>query len=405
VSPAGARMDERQAWVALASTIGVGDAWFGGLLSTFGSAVDALEGAARLPRAHADRQLARRLGMSPSPGLAERLRASLADPGRTERRVSALGGWTLTPLDAAYPARLGELEHPPAVLYGLGRREVLAGPDIVAVVGTRRPTGLGRHLAARVAARLAQIGVTVVSGLAVGIDGAAHAATVEAGGITLGVAGGGLEAPAPQANRRLVQALLAGGGAIVSELAPDVQATRGTFPRRNRIISVLASATIVVEAPARSGALITARLALEQGRAVLVAPGRPLDPSVAGCLALLRETPARPLVSLDEMVDDLGLTAVRASAGDDPSAGHQPTTRPSAAAALAGLSESEREVALRLIDGPTTIDALVALTRRPPGEVAAAVMILQLRGWARGHGSLVLAAGALVASGEGRPAA
>ena len=402
MTPQEARARERVAWVALASTAGVGDAWFGRLLAACGSAAAALEGVASLQRADSDRRLARRVGLPASPGLAARLRDAHADPRRTERRVSDLGGWTLTPLDGDYPTRLTELEHPPPVLYGLGRQDVLLDPALVAVVGTRRPTGLGRHLAARVASRLAHVGASVVSGLAVGIDGVAHAATVEAGGSTLGVAGSGLQAPAPEANRRLVRAILAGRGAIVSELAPDVQATRGTFPRRNRIISVLARATIVVEAPARSGALITARLALEQGRPVLAVPGRPLDPSVAGCLALLRETPARPLVGLDEMVDDLGLELGRHIAADP-----RPATavRPSTAAALAALSPSERDVAARLMGGPRTMDGLVALTGRPPGEVAAAVTILQLRGWARPHGSLLLAAGALVASGEGRSAA
>ena len=145
----------------------------------------------------------------------------------------------------------------------------------------------------------------MISGLAVGIDGAAHAAALDAGGATIAVVGSGLDDPYPAAHRRLARAIRA-RGAVISELAPGVRATQGTFPRRNRIISALARATIVVEAPARSGALITARHALEQGRILLVAPGRPMDPAVAGNLALLRETPARPLVGLDEMIGGSG---------------------------------------------------------------------------------------------------
>ena len=166
-------------------------------------------------------------------------------------------------------------------------------------------------------------------------------------------------------------------GAIVSELAPGVSATQGTFPRRNRIISALAAATIVVEAPARSGALITARHALEQGRALLVAPGRPLDPAVAGCLALLRETPARPLVGLDEMLVDLGLDVApgwphrRAAAGSPPrprwrSSGHR--SEPSLRSCVAARD---------------SVDALVRASGQPPGVVAARSTLLQLRGWAR----------------------
>ena len=176
----------------------------------------------------------------------------------------------------------------------------------MAVVGTRRPAGQGRDLARRIATRLVEAGACVVSGLAVGVDGAAHRAALEAGGETVAVIGSGPDDPGPLVHRPLARAIVR-SGAVVSELPPGVRATRGTYPRRNRIISALARATIVVEAPARSGALITARHALEQGRPLLVAPGRPLDPAVAGSLALLRESPARPLVGLDEMIVDLGL--------------------------------------------------------------------------------------------------
>ena len=305
--------------------------------------------------------------------------------------MDTLGGWIETPLDDTYPVRLHDLADPPPVLYGLGRRSAIDEPALVAVVGTRHPTGIGRDLAARIAARLAGAGVAVVSGLAVGIDAIAHSASLDVGGVTIGVAGSGLDRPAPRANDRLVRRILAADGALVSELAPGVLPTAGTFPRRNRIISVLASATIVVEAPARSGALITARHALEQGRRLLVVPGRPLDPSVAGCLALLRESPARPVVGLDELIEDLDLADSRPSAPDHPAA------RPA-------LSPLEHAVASALGDGPQTLDRLIARSGHRAGEVAAAVTILQLRGLARTHGSLVLAAGPLLTRAEGEAA-
>jgi DNA processing protein len=273
------------------------------------------------------------------------------------------------------------------VLFGLGATAVLSAPRLVAVVGTRHPTGQGRLLAARIAARLAHAGVTVVSGLAVGIDGAAHTAALEAGGDSIAVLGSGLDEPSPAVHRPLARRL-AGHGAVISELAPGVRATAGTFPRRNRIVSALASATIVVEAPARSGALITARLALEQGRTLLVAPGRPMDPAVAGNLALLRETPAQPLVGLDEMLADLGL------GGDD-------LARPTGDGltldrALALLGASERAVACALQQGPQTVDSLVRASGQQAGVVAATLTLLQLRGWARVLGPLQLPAGPLL---------
>jgi len=192
-----------------------------------------------------------------------------------------------------------------------------------------------------------------------------------------------------QPHRRLAQAIRA-HGAIVSELAPGVRPTRGTFPRRNRIISALSVATVVVEAPARSGALITARHALEQGRMLLVAPGRPLDPRVAGCLSLLRESPARPLVGLDEMVTDLGLDGPGAGASD------VGAPRPSPDSALASLGPVERSVAMALRAGPQTVDALVRACDLEAGVVAGALTMLQLRGWARVLGAMQLPAGPLL---------
>jgi DNA processing protein len=150
----------------------------------------------------------------------------------------------------------------------------------------------------------------------------------------------------------------------------------------------VSDATVVVEAPRRSGALITARHALELGRTVLAAPGRPLDAAVAGCLELLRETPARPLTGLDELVSDLGLH-------ERPAAAER--SRPlSLAAALALLGPAERAVAERLCRGPSSADELVAASRLPPATVSGALTLLMLRGWARPLGAAYLAGGPLV---------
>jgi DNA processing protein len=222
----------------------------------------------------------------------------------------------------------------------------------------------------------------------VGIDGAAHLAALEAGGETIAVVGSGLDAPGPTPHRRLARRIV-GHGAIVSELPPGSHATQGTFPRRNRIISALARATIVVEAPARSGALITARHALEQGRQLLVAPGRPLDPRVAGNLALLRESPARPLVGLDEMLADLELGE---EGSTDTIAGPPQLSRE---AALALLEPTQRRVAEVLAEGPQNVDALCRATALEAGVVAASLTMLQLRGWVRVHGATHLPAGPL----------
>lgn len=378
----------RTAWIALASVDGVGDATFERLLEVFGSARGALDAVAGMPSGGADALLARRTGTRGPAGLAARIAAAAREPDAPEHAIAALGGWVLTPLDAGYPGQLADLDPPPRTLFGLGDPELLSAPRLVAVVGTRRATVTGRSLTARLVDRLAASGAVVVSGLAVGIDGAAHSAALASGGRTLAVVGGGLARPGPRAHRGLVRQILGGAGTILAELPPWALPTRGTFPRRNRIISGLAGATVVVEAPLRSGALITARHALEQGRAVYAAPGRPLDPVVAGCLALLRETPARPVVGPAELVEDLGFGSVHPA---DAALG--PMTR---SPILAQLGEPERRVAECLARGPASVDMLVRATGLPAGVVAAACALLQMRGWAQASGALLLPAGGLL---------
>ncbi len=396
---------ERQAWIALASTPGVGDVTFGRLLAVHGNARDALASVASLPHGRADRILADGIQSRLRGGLAAAIRDAAADPDRTERRMQTLGGWLLTPLDVGYPERLHHIEEPPPVVYGLGDVAALERPRMVAVVGTRRPTAVARDLAVRIGGRLAEAGVVVVSGLAVGIDGAAHLATLEAGGETVAVVGGGLDLPGPAPHRRLARRITS-KGAVIAELAPRVRPTKGTFPRRNRIISGLADATIVVEAPARSGALITARHALEQGRTLLVATGRPLDPRIAGNLALLRESPARPLIGLDEMIADLDLvgTGTRDRGSPDPTAAQAlgaAARTLTAEAAIALLDSTQRAVATYLAGGPQSIDGLCRATGLDVGVVAASLTMLQLRGWARVLGATHLPAGPLLVMDKG----
>jgi DNA processing protein len=381
---------ERDAWLVLASVDGIGDEMFGRLLGIFGSASDVLRAAldGRLARASSEwrSRFGRPLVTAPA---AAALRLAADEGSSRLERAQELGLWTLTPLDAGYPERLRDLDPPPAALYGLGDPAALTTRRTVAVVGTRRPTPAGRTLAARVCSRLVECGAVVVSGLAVGIDGASHAVVAERGRPTVGVIGAGHDHPGPRAHAALRRDILAAKGAIVSEHRPQIQASRGTYPRRNRVIAALAETTIVIEAPARSGALITARHALELGRQVLVAPGRIGDWSVAGSLALLRDTPARPLIGLDEMMADLGyLGGEGAVAGDG-----RPAARGSA---LATLGVTERAVAERLCVGPAGLDALVTDTGLAPSVVSGAVTFLMMRGWAQAMGPAYLPAGPLL---------
>jgi DNA processing protein len=268
-------------------------------------------------------------------------------------------------------------------------------------VGTRRPTEAGRATAARIADAIAGLDATVVSGLAYGVDAAAHTAAVAAGCPTVAVIGGGHERLYPAAHRALVRRIVDGGGSVISEFAPDTVPSRGTFPRRNRVISGLADATVVVEAGARSGALTTAAWALEQGRGLYIVPGRLDDPSVAGSLAFLREAgpEARIVAGIPELLDDLGLAATRRSA---PSASEGPSPGRGAGPVVAALPPVERAIARAVVDGHTSVDELIVATGLGGATVLGALTALEIRGMILEAFGRYRASGPLAAMG--RPA-
>ena len=385
-------MDQRGAWIALASVEGIGATTFGLLLAAFGEPPEVFRATldGRLDRWLSEWRAAEGRPVMARAAL-EELHKMAADPERAFDGIKRLGLWTLTPMDPDYPSGLRDLVNPPAVIFGSGNRDALESARVVGVVGTRRPTLAGRALATRICARLVECSATVISGVAVGIDGAAHAATIERGGTTVGVIGGGHLHPGPLAHGRLRDEIVARGGALISEYHPTTQPTRGTYPRRNRIIAALSHAVLVIEAPRTSGALITARHALELGRPVFVAPGRIGDWSTAGSLALLRDSPARPIVGLDELVEDLGYfdpPAAIVAGGDGPRSGSREP-------ALAMLGPTEQIVARRLSQGPAGLDLLVNDTGLGPGVVSSAVTLLLMRGWAQSVGPAYMTAGPL----------
>jgi DNA processing protein len=321
--------------------------------------------------------------------VAEAIATAGQDAGRILERIRGLGLQVVTVDSPAYPSRLAAIDMPPHVLYVLGDPVALEAPRAVAIVGTRRATDGGRAMASRLAAELVVVGATVISGLAVGIDGAAHAAAVHAGGTTVAVIGSGHAVLHPRAHDRLATSVVAAGGAVVSELAPDVEPSVGTFPRRNRIISGLAEATVVVEAPARSGALITASWALEQGRDCFLFPGPVGAPASAGCLAFLREFPgeARIVAGIPQLIDDLGLADHLA----------EPGVPSGTAATLVDVGAVAGRIGRELVLGRATVDELVAVTGWPVATVLAALTTLERRGLAVGVHGRFRPAGALAA--------
>jgi len=361
------REAERAAWVALASVEGLGPVGLGSLLRRFGDGRSILAAAAT---ADGRARIAERegTGRGIDPAVVDRIAEAAAGGQALMERVRELGLSVVTLEDAAYPDRLLELELPPHLLFVRGDPATLSRPHAVAVVGTRRATEYGRRTAARIGVAIADTGATVVSGLAVGIDGAAHAATVAAGGSTVAVLGSGHARLTPRAHERLAATIVDGGGCVASEIAPDVGPGPGSFPRRNRLISGLADATIVVEAPTRSGALITASWALEQGRECYLVPGSIGAPMSAGCLAFLREHTglARIVADVPTLIEDLGLLGI-AETG--------PKTR-----IEVGLGPVERRIVGTLGRGAATVDELVAAVGEPVATVLGGITLLELRG-------------------------
>ncbi|MGH7565697.1 MAG: DNA-processing protein DprA, partial [Gemmatimonadota bacterium] len=198
--------------------------------------------------------------------------------------------------DSLYPLLLHALDDSPASLYVRGDASLL-GETAVAVVGARRATGLGLEMGERLGAGLAAAGIVVVSGCAIGIDAAAHRGALEACGATVAVLAGGHDVAVPPSNRGLATRIVREGGCLVGEFPDGVQVARWSFPRRNRIIAGLSRVVVVVEAARRSGALITARLALAAGREVLAVPGHPLQEEYGGSNGLLADG-ARPVMEV-----------------------------------------------------------------------------------------------------------
>ncbi|MBP1704943.1 MAG: Smf protein, processing chain [Chloroflexi bacterium] len=380
------RADERDAWAILASVDGIGPVTLGALLRGLGdgravvSAAAGPRGAERLVEAAVSE------GVRLESAVAARVVAAVEGSAAILAGIARAGLAVVTTEDASYPTRLRAIELPPPVLFVLGEAAVLDLPRSIAVVGTRRPSDGGRRLAGGIAAALAAVDAVVVSGLAVGVDGAAHAAAVAAGGPTVAVLGGGHGRLYPRAHDRLAQAIAARGGAVVSELPPDATPCPGTFPRRNRVISGLADATVVVEAGERSGALITAHWALEQGRGCFLVPGSLGVPQSVGCNRFLREYPgeARLVAGIPELLEDLDLVgqvtarrhAAVASGRCSPSvaAGASPST-------VAGvLGPAERQVAAALEPGAVTADALAAASGLPVPTVLAVLTRLEEAG-------------------------
>ena len=354
--PAGAVDDpDLPFWLALNRIKGIGPARFMLLLDTFGSVRAAWEASpAAWRQAGLDERTANAF---------ERQRRAINPDGELER-LHALRVGALRVIDPEYPRLLREIPAPPPVIYVRGR--LLPEDDLaIGVVGTRKVSAYGRHVTERLSSDLAAQRVTIVSGLARGVDTFAHTAALDAGGRTIAVQGCGPDLVYPPENARLA-ARIVEQGAVVTEFPPGTQPEAGNFPARNRIISGLSLAVLVTEAPATSGALITARFAAEQGRDIFAVPGNVTSRASAGANQLIQDG-AKLILSAEDALAELNL--------------HMAPQQIELRELLpADETEAALVACLRAAGDPQHIDDLCRASELPVARVSGALVMMELKG-------------------------
>jgi DNA processing protein len=310
-------------------------------------------------------------------GIPEAAAAWLAAPderqlGADGRWLASVGGQVVGCSTGRYPPLLAEIPAAPVALYMRGDASVLPGAQL-AIVGSRNPTEAGRRTARDFAAFLARAGLGITSGLALGIDAAAHEGALGAGGVTIAVLGCGLDIAYPPEHAGLAERIVSQGGALLSEFPPGTPPRRENFPQRNRLISGLTLGTLVVEAARQSGSLITARLAGSQGREVFAIPGSIHNPLARGCHELLRQG-AKLVETAADVLSELKLPYLKQDLTESSERPGQP------AEALPALDKDYEILLDALGFEPMSIDALVDRTGLPSPSVASMLLILELEG-------------------------
>jgi DNA processing protein len=343
--------DEARYWLALSFIPGLGGETFRRLLAAFGPPENIFSATPAQLGAVCDPKIARAIAAGMDEAALAPALAWLAEPGNH----------LITLADAEYPQALLQTADPPPFLYVKGRLSLLQQPAL-ALVGSRRATPQGEKDAEAFAGALSEAGFTIVSGLALGIDAAAHRGGLKGAGSSIAVVGTGLDIVYPARNRDLAHQL-AQKGAIVSEFALGTPSLAPNFPRRNRIISGLARGVLVVEAALRSGSLITARLAGEQGREVFAMPGSIHSPLAKGCHHLIKQG-AKLVESAQDILEELGYSEPVSVCSQEPEA----------------VSGAHQELVNQLGHSPCAIDTLVTRTGLTAERVCAILLELEISG-------------------------
>ena len=347
-------------WLTLHLVPGLGAVGFRKLVETFGSAAAALRAGRK--------DLRQVQGLRPEAILAITTAPPYHDAERELKRIKPLGISVICFGDTDYPALLANIYNPPMVLFVKGDLNALSKCGL-AVVGSRAATSYGLKIARDLSGQLAAKGLVIVSGLALGIDTAAHAGALATGGETVAVLGCGLDVCYPRSNERLAEEI-AKAGAVVSEYSLGTQPDAFRFPARNRIISGLSRGVLVVEAAQRSGSLITARLALDEGREVFAIPGRVDSVKSTGTHRLLQEG-AKLVGTVDDILEELGWRKENSGADKTPGAPAPPAVT---------LSEDESRI-LQLLDVyPKHIDTIIIQARLSVAKVSEILLLLELHG-------------------------
>lgn len=355
---------EFEAWFRLLETPRLGAAQARQLLASFGSPEAVLRAPPSSLRGFVSSSLASAIAGPAPEAFSERLLRCRDWLGASEHRRY------LTVGDADYPPLLLQTVDPPLLLFAEGALHRLSARAI-AIVGSRHPTAQGEENARAFAAALSREGLVVVSGLARGIDAAAHEGALLGAGGTVAVLGAGPDAPYPSQNAKLAARIVAHGGTLLSEYAPGTPPLKENFPRRNRIIAGLSLGTLVVEAALRSGSLITARLATEAGREVFAVPGSIHSPQSKGCHALIKQGAKLVEVATDVLEE---LRLVEVGLAEDGADSKSPV------GADDGDDVATDPILRALGHDPASIDALQARTGWPTADLAAGLLELELQG-------------------------